>query len=440
MRNTMRMTATVAALCALALLSGCGGKQAPPEETLPEIRTNVNLVTNPGFEEWEGFRPAGWEIQQFAGDGEKRNYFGKSDEAAEGQFSYYLRGLFDTNKWMVLVQRHPVRPGHEIVFAADIRTEGIKRSRGQEDNAGLYVRFYDAEGKRVSERYFADAWTRRRPGTSGWRRSEERTTIPGEARSVEVGLINQMTGYIYFDNVELMILEPIEWKEHKTKFLTFRWLPERPFPPGAMEVQAEFVENAARETRIGSLPEPITFYLYADEATFMKILNRKKYKVAARWDKRELHSVEPFNDHEMLHLLFYDKGFPPVGLAKGLVFYFRAKQRNWDLHIRSKRFLVQRQLPALYRTIKREAWDDSEFSIVVPAWGSFVTWLIERHGIDKVLELYEKTDGVDDDGAFSARFRDIYGLDFQETDRDWRMWLLRYQGDPSADTLPDEFN
>ncbi|MDD3643743.1 MAG: hypothetical protein PHQ19_09815 [Candidatus Krumholzibacteria bacterium] len=437
MKIDMRITATCAALCALAFLAGCGGKEQP-EEVLPEIRTNVNLVVNPGFEEWEGFMPAGWELRHFSGDGEKRSYFGKSEEGAEGRFSYYLRGLFDTGKWMVLTQRHPVRPGHEILFAADIRTRDIKRERGQEDNANIYVRFYDAGGNRVSDRYYADAWTRHRLGTSGWRRNEEKVEVPEKARSVEIGLINQMTGYIYFDNVELVILEPLGWEERATGFITFKWLPERPFPAEAMEAQAKLIEEMAREAGVGSLPEPITFYLYPSEEAFMRILDRKKYKTAARWDRRELHAVETFNDHEIIHLLLYDLGFPPVGLAKGLVFYFRAKHNEWDLHVRSKRFLMQQRLPALYHTIDPEIWREADQSILVPGWGSFVTWLIDRYGIEKLLDLYGKTNGVEDDGAFSARFKDIYGLDFQETDRNWRIWLLRYQGDPAADTLPDE--
>ena len=31
----------------------------------------------------------------------------------------------------------------------------------------------------------------------------------------------------------------------------------------------------------------------------------------------------------------------------------------------------------------------------------------------------------------------LYGKDFQEVDRDWRLYIMRYQGDAAADTLPD---
>ena len=438
MRHNYRLTAACAAVCALALLAGCGGTGQQKDETFADVQTNTNIVVNPGFEQWDGFRPVGWELVQFAGDGNKRNYFGKSEDAAEGQFSYYLRGLFDTDKWMVLTQRHPVRPGYEMIFAADIKVRDIKLNRGQEDNANVYVRFYDAEGKRVSERYYADAWTNHRLGTSGWRRNEAKVEIPDKARTVEIGLINQMTGYIYFDNVECVIMAPLHWEEKKDKFITFKWLPERPFPPEAMAAQEQFVEEIAKEAKVKSLDTLITYYLYPNEESFMKILGRKRYKTAARWDRRELHTVDTFNEHEIIHLVLYEMGFPPVGLSKGLVFYFRAKHNHWDLNVRTKRFLIQHQLPALYRTINPDAWQNQNFSIVVPAWGSFVTWLINEYGMNKLLELYEKTNGIEEDGAFSARFKDIYGRDFQETDRDWRMWLLRYQGDAASDSLPDE--
>jgi hypothetical protein len=440
MQRHIRMT-TVAALAAAAFLSaGCGGKkERETAEALPAIKTGVNLVVNSGFDEWEGYKPAGWSMRAIAGEGNKLSFYGKSDKTRnpDGGYSFFLRGLYDTQRWMVATQRFPVRPGYEIEFSADIMSEDLKQNQGQEGRAGVYVLFLDGKGERISERNFADAWTRKRVGTTGWRRSEKKAEAPDGARIMEIGLINQMTGYVYFDDVTLVIKDKVEWESKDAKFITYNWFKERPFPPEDMKRVSGLIEGIAKEAGIKKIEGRINYYLYPDEETFMRILERPKYRTAARWDKKELHDVKSYNDHEIIHLILYDLGFPPVGLSKGLVFYFRAEYNHWDLDIRSKRFLLQRRIPALYKTIHPDRWRTADHAVVVPAWGSFVKYLIDNYGMDKFKELYSLTSGIDEEGPFSARFKDVYGIDFQEADRAWRLYLMRYQGDAAADTLPD---
>jgi len=434
------MTSVAVVVAAALLAAGCGKKKEHERAgELPEIeiKTGVNLVVNPGFEEWNGYKPAEWAIKVFSGNGNKMSFYGKSDKTRNGEFSFYLRGLYDTQKWMIATQRFPVRPGHEIVFSADIMSEDITQNPGQEDRAGIFVTFYDSNGDRVNDRSWADVWTRKRIGTSGWKRSEKKAEVPEGARTVEIGLINQMTGHIYFDSVSLVIEEKITWESKDAKFITYNWFKERPFPPEDMKRVSALIEDIAKDAGIKKIEGRINYYLYPDEETFMKILDRPMYKTAARWDKKELHDVLSFNDHEIIHLILYDLGFPPVGLSNGLVFYYRAKYNNWDMDIRSKRFLMKQQIPALYKTIHPDKWRTVDHTVLVPAWGSFVGYLINKYGMDTFKEMYAETSEMNDEGPFSARFKDVYGIDFQEADRSWRLYIMRYEGDAAADTLPD---
>ncbi len=431
---------SIAVMVAVLFMAGCGGekmKQESPED-LPEIKTGVNLIANAGFEEWHGYKPAGWNIRVFSGTGNKLNFYGRSDKARNGESSFYLRGLFDTQKWMVAIQRFPVRPGHQIVFSADIMTENIEQSRGQEDKAGVYVRFFDKDGERLTDRYFADAWTRKRVGTSDWKRSEKKAEVPEGAYTMELGLINLMTGHIYFDKVSLVIKDRIDWKSHDAKFITYNWFEERPFPPEDMKKISRMLEDIAKDVGIKKIEGRINYYLYPDEETFMRILDRPKYNgPAARWSRKELHDIQSFNDHEIIHLILYDLGFPPIGMSKGLVFYCRARYNDWDMNIRSKRYLLQMKIPALYKTIHPDRWRMLDHAAVVPAWASFVEYLIDKYGMDSFKELYTATSGIDMEGPFSVQFKDVLGIDFQEADRAWRLFIMRYQGDAAADTLPD---
>ncbi len=451
MRRHIWKTSVAAAAVAVLLMAGCGGEKKEQEtldetrreshretlEELPEIETGVNLIVNPGFEEWDGYKPVGWTTKIFTGEGKNLSFYGKSDKARSGESSFYLRGTFNTDRWVVVMQRFPVRPGHKIVFSADIMTEDIKQNRGQKDNLGVYVIFFDGDGQRVNDRYFADAWTIKRTGTNSWLRKDKETEVPDGARIVEVGVLNQMTGYAYFDEVSLVIKEKIDWESKDSKFITYNWFESRPFPPEDMKRMSGLIEEIAKEAGIKEIEGRINYFLYPDDETFMKILERSMCRTIAIWEKKELHDVKSFNDHEIIHLILYDLGFPPVGLSKGFVFYFRAKYEDWDMHIRSKRFLMQKQIPALYKTIDSKKWRMADYSVVVPAWASFVEYLIDKYGMDKFKELYAITSGIIEEEEFAKRFRDIYGFNFQEADRAWRLFIMRYEGDAAADTLPD---
>ncbi|MBU8923191.1 MAG: hypothetical protein KOO63_15335 [Bacteroidales bacterium] len=419
----------------LAVISGCGGEKMV-EEDLPDVEVGVNLITNPSFEEWDGFLPVGWKVRLFSGEGKNVNMYGRNrDWFTTGENSYYLRGLFNTEKWMVLSQMHPVRPGYEVYFAGMIKTAGIEKSKGQEDNISLFIIFYNAEGERVNDRYFADSWTSRRVGTSPWSKNENKIEVPDKARTMEVGLINQMTGYIYFDDIEVRYLEKLKWEEKKTKFVTFQWDPERPIPENDLQREMDLIKMVSREARIKDVEDRIYYRMYPSEQKFMDVTGRKRYRQYSNWSKKIIHTTASFEDHEMIHMILYELGTPPMGMAKGLVFYFRAKFNGWDVHNAAKQDLVAKRLPGLFRTVKRKSFTDSNLTVTVPGWASFVTWLIDKNGMDKVLKLYKATDEIDEVGPFEVHFKDVFGEDFKKLDQEWRWFLLRYECDAAADTI-----
>ena len=149
---TTRSYIVAAALAALAaIVAGCGAGQRE-QETAGTVPLNVNLVENPSFETWNGSVPAGWNIEQYEGEGERSMLYGRSsDEKRSGSYSFYLRGVYNTEKWMMLTQRHPVLPGHRLRYGVEIQTKDLKKNRGQGDFANLFVRFYKKNGERVSE-------------------------------------------------------------------------------------------------------------------------------------------------------------------------------------------------------------------------------------------------------------------------------------------------
>lgn len=416
-----------AALVSLLVWGGCGEK-TKEEKKHSEVPLRVNLIKNPSFEEWnEGSPiPIGWELQRFDGSGKKNLYGQAQDEKTGGGASFYLRGVYDVEQWMVLVQRFPVIPGYRLAYSAEMKSNGISRSKGQKDRANIYVRFYDKDGKRVSDRYYADSGTSELIGSNDWRKYGKTTDIPAEARSGEIGLINQLTGWMYYDDVSVMIEEPIPWKHVQTKHVTFYYLPEYPFPTGAVDKEAAFVEDCVK--KLGIKPEgKISYYYYGTEQSFRNLLGVKSVHGRAAWQRQEFHSAKPFDDHEIIHVLLGRHGYPPFGLAEGVVFYVLGSWEGRDLHMMAKELILQQRMPALHKLLKQEDLGEAGLSNVIPGWASFSIWLINRYGIDKFMKLYVETNEVAESDAFNERFKKIYGKDFDGMDRDWRLWVLRYQ-------------
>jgi hypothetical protein len=339
----------------------------------------------------------------------------------------FLRGVYNVDRWMILTQRQRVNPGYRLTFGAQMMGRDLRKNRGQTERANVYVRFYDKDGKRVQERYWADAYTRFLLGTSKWRPYQLTIDIPKNAVEAEFGLICQMTGWIYFDDAEMILGEPAPWKEIQTKYVDYYYLDGSPFPGGDVDRETAFVERTVKMLKLK--PEgKVSYYYYPSEEKFREMFGVKTGHERAMWKKQELHTVKPYEDHEMIHMLMAPLGYPPFGLGEGAVFYvLGAWPDGRDVHMVAKELLVQKQIPGLYQLIDRDVMDRIGMSKTVPGWASFSMWLIDHRGVDKFMKLYVDTDGVTEADPFNKHFKEIYGKDFDVLDRDWRLWVLRYQ-------------
>jgi|GEM_PF-1586949 len=417
----------------LASLTGCGDTEQ--EEPLPDVPVGVNLIENPSFEEWKGRVPAGWKLRHFEGEGKETNLYGRSTkEKGSGDSAFFLRGIFNTDRWVVLVQRHPVIPGYRLYFSAVMKNTNLKKYEDQEHRASIYIRFLDRDGNRLSDRYFGDAYTLPRVGTSKWRRDGKKADIPKKARFVEIGLINQMAGYLYIDDVELVLVEPLPWIEKDTKYITFYYMEERPLPDDAMAEETAMVKEFVKKLDI-DVDEKIKYYFYPSETELQKYFGVKRGHERALWSKKELHTTELTEDHIVIHLLLADKGHPPFGFAEGIVFYLLDNWEGRDLHAVAKDYLVQKRIPALYKALTQKEMYEKDASVTIPAWASFSKYLIDRFGIDKFMKLYVAMDEVEELETLSVHFKDIYGDDFPSIDRQWRLYILRYQPATESDKL-----
>jgi hypothetical protein len=419
-------------LFVLFLWAGCGSK----EEKRPDVPIGVNLVENGGFEAWKDDMPIDWELQHIEGEGDNPMYFGMStEEKNTGSYSFYMRGIYNTDRWYVLVQRIPIVPDCHITFSAAMMSEGIKKLKDQERRAHVFIRFLDKDGNRLSNaRIYGDERLTPRSGTTHWSMGSQTVRAPDKAYFIEVGLVNTMSGWIYFDDVEVVIEEPIPWKTKETKYVKYYYLDEKPLPEDAIEKETELIEDYA--DRLGvDIGGKMEYYYYPDEESLKRILGVKKGHQRALWSRRELHTTEPYEDHIVVHLLLTEYGYPPYGIGEGLVYALIGHLGENDIHLAAKYLLVQLKIPPLYTMLDTEEIGPGLKDIVVPAWSSFCMYLIEKYGMESFMELYKRSDAVLDEGEFNIIFKDIYGEDFPVVDRAWRLYVLRYEGSARRDTL-----
>jgi hypothetical protein len=301
----------------------------------------------------------------------------------------------------------------------------------------MYIIFLDEKGERVTDTdRFVDNMTRPCRGNFLWGDRRKQIDIPEDASYAEVGIMSTMSGDMFFDNVSAAIKKGPPWQKTETAYIDFYSLPEKLMPEEALKEEARLIEGYARKI---DLPEPdrkIKYFYYASEEDFERIHVEKKYFQAVKWKKKEIHTRKLQEDMVMTHLLVSDMGRPPVPLVKGLVFYLRADHHNWDPHRDTKANLMSYQVPALYKTINKDEFLDMNMSVVVPAWTSFCSYLIDQFGVKKFLSFYRKADGINHLTPFEALFEKEFGKDFKKTDMDWRLFVMRYEPEGESTPMP----
>lgn len=415
----------------LLLWAGCGSKK----EERPDVPIGVNLVENASFEGWKGEMPIGWELENIEGEGENPMYYGKSmEEKNTGSHSFYLRGVYNTDRWYLLTQRMPIIPENHVTFSAAMMSKGLKSIKGMERRANVFLRFLDRDGNRFPDaRPYGDVRLNPRSGTTHWSKTSETVRAPDNAYFVEVGLVNTMTGFIYFDDIEVIMEEPIPWNTKETKHVKYYYLDEKPLPKEAIEKETKLIESYAKQLGVDIVGK-MKYYYYPDEESLMRILGVKKGHQKALWSRRELHTTEPYEDHIVVHLLLIEYGYPPYGIGEGIVYALMGHLMGNDIHLSAKYHLVQLKIPPLYKMLNTDDIDPELMEIAMPSWVSFCTYLIEKYGMESFMELYKRSDAVVEEGDFNVIFKDIYGEDFPIVDRAWRLYVLRYESS-ARDTL-----
>jgi hypothetical protein len=147
-----------------------------------------------------------------------------------------------------------------------------------------------------------------------------------------------------------------------------------------------------------------------------------------------VHTIWPSDNHEVVHLLTSRWGSPVALVNEGLAVAFqvdpaRDQIPRWSgtpLHDLTRQFRQQGRFVPLDSVIETASWRGQDPNVAYPESGSFMRWLIDQYGIDRVRNLYARASGPNEAaGGVRSAFATVYGQSFDDLARAWLDFLSR---------------
>ena len=385
----------------------------------------TNLLKNYSFEDVKENVPADWTIEVFRGlEGEEEAEYGLDENVSySGEKSFYFKATRSSSRFFILSQEVKVKDVKNIRLTGTMRLEGVDRTKDQYAQCNFFLSFFDENHKRFQALRFADKRTKLRLGTMDWFEERQTFRVPQNTEYITVGCVLGMFGTVWFDDISLEIPRPIPWEMSQSQNFDFHWLKERPFPPGAREQQQAIFDEYCRRLGITS-EERISYYLYPDTTTIKEILSLKG-DFYVSWNDGEIHSVKPVNSYEVIHLITDPFGTPPKSVCEGTAFYLQGGFLGQPIHPTAAILLMQKKLPSINSLIDYNKFVRQPVDISMPAMTSFVAFIVETWGEEKLIKLYQSAKGTNAYTTFVPSFERVYGIPALDAEFQWRQFLAR---------------
>jgi hypothetical protein len=419
MRNVIRnpkLWASIPVLAvALALIAQSCGQR--------EMQYDTNLLKNGSFESVKGEIPKHWTLANFRGvEGQQEVEYGiDNSTSADGDNSWFFKGDPGTKRWYVLTQEVEVRDITHVRLAGWMQIDQVERKIDQYAQCNFLLTFFDENHNRFQELRFADKRTRLKVGTIQWFKEDLVFRAPQGTRYVAVSCILGCDGTAWFDNMELSVPRPLDWQTQQTKNFVFHSLPERPFPSGAVESQQRLFEYFAGRLGIES-DVVVGYYLYPDTATIKDALSLQGHQYIS-YDDLEIHTVNPNDNHEIIHFITDEYGIPPKAIAEGTVFWLHGKWFDKPIDELAAFYLGRGALPSIEKMLNYNQFAMLDPTISWPAAASFVAFIVDRWGTERLIELYKEIAGFNSYEIFSHAFEKVYGIPCQDVEEQWHLVL-----------------
>jgi hypothetical protein len=145
-----------------------------------------------------------------------------------------------------------------------------------------------------------------------------------------------------------------------------------------------------------------------------------------------IHTIWPIDNHEVVHLLTSAWGSPGALINEGMAVAFqidpgRDLTPRWSgtpLHDLTRQFRQQGRFVPLAGMTETSSFRSHDSNVTYPESGSFMRWLVDEHGLDRVRALYGRVAGPNDSAAnVRAAFAAVYGRSLDDLEQAWVTFL-----------------
>ena len=189
-------------------------------------------------------------------------------------------------------------------------------------------------------------------------------------------------------------------------------------PAGSQPMQQAIFDTFAQRLGIES-NVVINYYFYPDTTTIKKMLSLKGYQYVS-WDDVEFHSINANENHEVVHFMTDPIGRPPRAIAEGTVFWIQDDINGVPVEEAMKQLVRANQFPPLRNLFEYNLFMSLDGRISIPCSASFVGFLVDRFGVDKLMELYAASNGMNSYDAMAMAVNKVYEIPLSEIETAWR--------------------
>ena len=178
----------------------------------------------------------------------------------------------------------------------------------------------------------------------------------------------------------------------------------------------------------------IDYYKYRDRG-HMVTFTGKEANGWADPDNFAIHSIWDWDNHECTHCYtaligrpsdFFNEGIAVAMSTDPFNSDFEARWRNESVHFWARQFKDEGVLIPLDNLLETDNFRSYKDEITYPESGSFVRYLIDKYGFEKMKNLFELGNRDDPIEAIKQTFESVYGFPLNAVENDWLLFIDNY--------------
>jgi len=218
--------------------------------------------------------------------------------------------------------------------------------------------------------------------------------------------------------------EDIWLLDRQSEHFSFYTRPGQSIPDWAVEFN-EYTYMEVTRLLPGREVSQIQYYKYRSQEDLERVFGHPRKGYADQTGEGGIvHSIYNYHPHEVIHALTYSIGRPPAFFEEGVaVAYDRwSALHEGDIHALARSRLMQQRLLPLCSILTTRDFQANDSAIAYIEAGSFVRYLLDTYGPDKMWSLFELPRSSERQ-EIDAAFQEIYGRPIAEMEREWRAFL-----------------